>query len=88
MRYMLQVIGRRRLLVPIPFELAMLLARLLELAPAPPLTRDQVELLKTDNVIAGDALTLDLGITPTPIELVVPQYLALYRAARVRVVRP
>jgi NADH dehydrogenase len=88
MRYMLQVIGRRRLLVPIPFELAMLLARLLELAPAPPLTRDQVELLKTDNVIARDALTLDLGITPTPIELVVPQYLALYRAARVRVVRP
>jgi uncharacterized protein YbjT (DUF2867 family) len=88
MRYMLQVIGRRRLLVPISFELAMLLARLLELAPAPPLTRDQVELLKTDNVIARDALTLDLGITPTPIELVVPQYLALYRAARVRVVRP
>jgi uncharacterized protein YbjT (DUF2867 family) len=89
MRYMLQVIGRRRLLVPISFELAMLQARLLELAPAPPLTRDQVELLKTDNVVAGDALTLvDLGITPTPIELVVPEYLARYRAAEARVVRP
>jgi uncharacterized protein YbjT (DUF2867 family) len=88
MRYMLQVIGRRRLLVPISFELAMLLARLLELAPAPPLTRDQVELLKTDNVVEGDALTLDLGITPTPIELVVPEYLALYRAAAALIVRP
>ena len=80
MRYMLEVIGRRRPLVPISFELATLQARVLELAPVPPLTRDQVELLKTDNVVATDAATLaDLGVTPTPIELVVPEYLARYR---------
>jgi NADH dehydrogenase len=37
--------------------------------------------LKVDNVVAPDARTLaDLGITPTPIELVVPDYLARYRA--------
>jgi NADH dehydrogenase len=88
MRYMLQVVGRRRLLVPISFELARLQARVLELAPVPPLTRDQVELLKKDNVVAGDAATLgDLGITPTPIELVVPEYLARYRARPTRVAR-
>jgi NADH dehydrogenase len=70
MRYMLRVIGRRHQQ-----------ARFLELLPVPPLTRDQVELLKVDNVVAPDARTLtDLGITPTPIELVVPDYLARYRA--------
>jgi NADH dehydrogenase len=80
MRYMLQVIERRRLLVPISFGLAELQARFLELLPVPPLTRDQVELLKVDNVVAPDARTLaDLGITPTPIELVVPDYLGRYR---------
>ena len=82
MRYMLEVIGRRRLLVPLSFDLARLQARLLEWLPVPPLTRDQVELLKTDNVVAPDARTLqDLGITPTPIELIVPEYLARYRAS-------
>jgi NADH dehydrogenase len=81
MRYMLQVVGRERLLVPLSFDLATLQARFLEKLPVPPLTRDQVELLKHDNVVAGDARTLhDLDLTPTPIELVVPDYLARYRA--------
>lgn len=82
MRYMLNVLNRRRLLVPLPFGVARLQARFLEVLPEPPLTRDQVELLKVDNVVASDALGLEaLGITPTPIELIVPQYLARYRAA-------
>ena len=81
MRYMLKVVGRRRLLLPLSFEVATLQARVMELLPAPPLTRDQVELLKTDNVVGAEARTLaDLGITPTPIELVVPDYLMRYRA--------
>ena len=80
MRYILDVVDRRRLLVPISFGVAELLARFLQLLPAPPLTRDQVELLKTDNVVGAHARTLaDLGITPTPIELVVPDYLVRYR---------
>jgi NADH dehydrogenase len=81
MRYMLKVVGRRRLLLPLSFEVATLQARVMELLPVPPLTRDQVELLKTDNVVGAHARTLaDLGITPTPIELVVPDYLVRYRA--------
>jgi uncharacterized protein YbjT (DUF2867 family) len=84
-RYMLQVVGRRRLLVNVPFGLANLQARFLELLPDPPLTRDQVELLKRDNVVAPDMPGLEaLGITPTPIELIVPQYLVRYRAAPAR----
>ena len=85
MRYMLAVLGRRRLLVPLSFGMAALQARFLELLPAPPLTRDQVELLKTDNVVAEGAMGLaDLGIAPTPIELIVPEYLARYRASAAR----
>jgi len=86
MRYTLEVVGRRRLLLPIPFKQARLLGRVLELLPVPPLTRDQVKLLKRDNVVAPDALTLaDLDLTPTPIELVVPDYLTRYRANAARV---
>jgi uncharacterized protein YbjT (DUF2867 family) len=82
MRYMLQIVGRRRLLVNVPCGLAKLQARFLELLPDPPLTRDQVELLKRDNVVAPDMPGLEaLGITPTPIELIVPRYLVRYRAA-------
>jgi uncharacterized protein YbjT (DUF2867 family) len=85
MRYMLQVLGRRRLLVSLPFGIATLQARFLELLPAPLLTRDQVELLKRDNVVSPGVPGLEaLGITPTPIELIVPQYLARHRAEPAR----
>jgi uncharacterized protein YbjT (DUF2867 family) len=88
MRYMLEVTGRRRLLIPMSFDLARLQARFLELLPEPPLTRDQVELLKVDNVVEAGAPGLaELGITPTPIELIVPDYLARYRAYPARVAR-
>jgi uncharacterized protein YbjT (DUF2867 family) len=88
MRYMLDVVDRRRLLVPLSFPMAMLQARLLELLPVPPLTRDQVELLKTDNVVAEGAKGLaDLAIAPTPIEVIVPEYLTRYRASAARMAR-
>jgi uncharacterized protein YbjT (DUF2867 family) len=81
MRYMLHVIGRRRLLMNVPFGLAQAQARVLELLPQPPLTRDQVELLKVDNVVAASAAGLAaLDVSATPIELVVPRYLGRYRA--------
>ncbi len=77
---MLTVIRRRRLLVPLPFWAASLEATFLELMPVPLLTRDQVKLLKHDNVVAPDALTLkDLGIAPTAVELMTPTYLERYR---------
>ena len=81
LRYMLDVIGRRRMLIDLPFGVAAIQARIVELLPAPPLTRDQLELLKSDNVVGDKALMLDdLGIAPTPIETVVPSYLARHRA--------
>ena len=73
--------GRKRLLLPIPFGLAMFKAFFLQMAPKPLLTPDQVRLLKVDNVVSPTALTLaDLGITPTSVEAEVPAYLWRYRA--------
>ena len=77
---LLKEIGRRRLLVPLPFALAEIQGAVLQNLPVPPLTRDQVRLLRHDNVVAEDALTLaDLGIKPTAAELIVPTYLDRYR---------
>ena len=81
MEAMLEQIGRRRLLLPVPGILAMLPARLMELTPFPPLlTRDQIRMLARDNVAAEDAPGLaELGLPPTPLEAVAPGYLARYR---------
>ena len=52
------------------------LAALMAVLPNPPLTRDQVKLMKQDNVLGGEAPSLqDLGIAPTPVEDILPGYL-------------
>ncbi len=80
MELVLAQIGRERLLLPLPFALAEFEARFLELLPVPPLTRDQVKLLRRDNVVSPGALTLtDLGIQPTAAESILPMYMARYR---------
>jgi len=84
MRYTLDTIGRNRMLVPLPFGLTKLKASVLQWLPKPPLTPDQVELLRTDNVVS-DAATREghtlqgLGITPTAMNAVVPSYLWRFR---------
>ena len=67
-------------LISLPFGLAGLIARVAEHAPGAPLTRDQVLLLRRDNVVGADALSLrDLGIQPTPLAEILPLYLGRYR---------
>jgi NADH dehydrogenase len=80
----LATIERKRLLLPLPFGLAKLQAQILQFLPKPPLTPDQVELLKTDNIVSDVALregrTLKaFGLAPTAIEAVVPTYLWRFR---------
>lgn len=71
---------RKRLLMPLPWTLASLQAAFLEWLPTPPLTRDQVKLLRRDNIVGPAARTLaDLGITPTAVEGIIPAYLDRYR---------
>lgn len=72
----LRIVGRRRLLLSIPFAVAEAEARLFELLPSPPLTTGQVDLLKADNVASGKLPGLhELGITPKSAEDVVPTYI-------------
>ncbi|WP_304170176.1 complex I NDUFA9 subunit family protein [Phenylobacterium aquaticum] len=76
--------GRARLLLPLPSFVAGLIGKaceLLALTPiAPPLTSDQVELLKADNVVSGALPGLsDLGIAATTVETIVPAYLYRFR---------
>ena len=53
---------------------------MLEHLPGKLLTRDQLLMLQQDNVVtAGVAGLGDLGIVPTPMDLVVPAYLRRYR---------
>jgi uncharacterized protein YbjT (DUF2867 family) len=94
MEFTLATIERRRLLLPLPFGVAKLQAAIFELVSKVPLrvlskpllTRDQVELLRYDNVVSDtarrDGLTLEgLGITPQSIAAIVPTYLWRFRKA-------
>lgn len=75
-----ETIGYRRALVPLPFWMARIQARVLQMLPTPPLTVDQVRLLQTDNVVAAGARTFaDMGLAPTPMAAILPGYLAAYR---------
>jgi NADH dehydrogenase len=84
MEYVLATVERNRLLVPLPFWLLKLEAQFLQYLPKPPLTPDQVELLKHDNVVSDNATresrTLEgLGIDATAIATIVPSYLWRFR---------
>jgi NADH dehydrogenase len=87
MNTMLKTIQRRRLVLNIPFGIARIMAGVFSIGGMlsaglikPPVTPDQVRSLQVDNVVADGAKTLaDLGISPTAIESVVPEYLWPFR---------
>ncbi len=60
---LLKLIGKKRLLIPFPLKLAELSASFFEIMPKPLLTRDQLRLLKYDNIATGKYKTnFDIGI--------------------------
>ena len=84
MEFVLETIGRKRILAPLPFPIAKLKAGILQFMPTPLLTPDQVELLRTDNIVSEAAVrdnrTLtSFGIVPESIESIVPTYLWRFR---------
>lgn len=87
MELMVSETGQNRVLAPVPFPIASLIGLFGEIAGRlpfvdPPLTRDQVKLLKRDNIVRSDAEvgTLnDLGIEPQTVESVLPTYMVRYR---------
>lgn len=65
LRALLRYRRRRRALVPVPFAIWHGIAHVGRLLPAPPVTRDQLILMSTDNIVGGEAATFaDLGIRP------------------------
>ena len=85
MQFTLRTIDKRRLLVPVPWFAAGPMGLAGEMAGKAPfvepfLTRDQVETLKVDNVASGDHPGFaELGIEPSTIEAIVPDYLERFR---------
>jgi NADH dehydrogenase len=80
MSYILIQIKRRRILLPVPFWVMGSAAMVMSVLPNAPVTRDQLKLLKFDNVVAADARTLeDLKVTATSMELIVPSNLERYQ---------
>lgn len=88
MEEMLSVIRRRKVILNVPFWAArimgfgfdMLQAVSFGLIENKMITRDQVKNLKNDNVVAPDAKGFaELGIRPTSLEAVLPDYLWRFR---------
>ena len=66
--------------VHVPWGVAELIGLVGSLAPVPPLTRDQVKLLRSDNVADGSKPGAeDLGVDTAPIESILPTYLVRFR---------
>ena len=85
LEFVLDETGHRRILLPVPFSVAPAMGLAGEAIGAlpfftPPITRDQIKLLKRDNVVSANAHKIaDLGIAPKTIEAIVPAYLARFR---------
>ena len=63
MERLLKLIDKKRILFPFPLPLAELSARFFEIMPNPLLTRDQLRLLKYDNISSGKYKTnSDIGV--------------------------
>lgn len=84
MEDLLSIVRRKRLLVSIPFGIASIQARFLQLLPKPLLTVDQVKQLKVDNVVSegaiGEGRTLKgLGVEAHTLAAILPTYLGRFR---------
>ncbi len=82
----LEITHRKRFLLPLPWGLASLIGKIAKFIPFidPPLTDDQVTLLKTDNVVSAEAISqkrtlAGMGIALTTVEAILPSYLTRYR---------
>ncbi|MBY0408529.1 MAG: complex I NDUFA9 subunit family protein, partial [Rickettsiales bacterium] len=79
LEYVMLLTDNKRMLLPLPLGVASFIGMCGEVLPKPPLTRDQVRLLKSDNVVSTGMRTLShLGIVPTAVEMVVPEYLGRF----------
>eukprot|EP01023_Acetabularia_acetabulum_P062191 TRINITY_DN7626_c0_g2_i5.p5 TRINITY_DN7626_c0_g2~~TRINITY_DN7626_c0_g2_i5.p5 ORF type:complete len:160 (-),score=30.86 TRINITY_DN7626_c0_g2_i5:161-640(-) len=87
MERMLGVVRRRRLILGLPFWLGGIMGGVFDIVSSVsgglvkgPITADQVKSLRSDNVVGDGARGLaDLGVVPTAMESVLPEYLWRFR---------
>lgn len=84
MQFTLSTTQRKRLLVPLPWGIAKFLGTLVGWLPGAPITADQVEMLKTDNLVSASAHAdgrdlAGLGITARSYTTIAPTYLYRFR---------
>lgn len=71
--YVSELSGRPRPVIPLPEGLALLQARLMEFAPRPLMSRDNVRSMRVDNVAGGPSLPF--GMTPAGLEALAPTWI-------------
>ena len=81
---MLEITRRKRVLAPLPFPIASAMGKVMQMFPMAPITQDQVELLKSDNIVSeaskSAGLTLEgMGVSPATLASVLPTYLDRFR---------
>ena len=78
---LLKLIGKRRLLLPVPLFVGKTIAKAFQLMPKPLLTEDQLRLLKYDNVTSGKYKTnTDIGLPAKSLfETEVEKYCYMWR---------
>lgn len=81
---MLSYTRQKRLIVPLGFNIARLQAKAMSILPNAPITEDQVELLKSDNMVSDAAqeegrTLAAAGIEPRSLDAILPTYLWTYR---------
>jgi NADH dehydrogenase len=75
LQLLLRQLGRRRLLMPVPYFAWEVLAAVMAPLPNRPISRDQVVLMKRDNVVGPKALSFaELGLAPSSVEEILPSY--------------
>ena len=84
MERMLEVIGRQRLLASMPFAIANMIGQFAQYLPNAPITPDQVEMMKTDNVVSQSAVDAGktlagMDIAAAPLMSILPRYLVRFR---------
>ncbi len=81
---MLQIVGRKRGFVTLPFGIAAGIGSIAQYAPGAPITPGQVEMLKSDNIVSQEAINAgrglaDMAIEPTGLNAILPNYLVRFR---------
>jgi uncharacterized protein YbjT (DUF2867 family) len=71
--YVSALVGKPRPIIGLPEGIGMVQARLMELAPQPLMSRDNVRSMRVDNVASGEPQPF--GLTPTALEAVAPGWL-------------